>query len=312
MISRRDLTCPLCSCRAGRDERRLVGFQLVRCTECRFVYVWPRPSRDASRHSYATGAKGGAPAVSADDAASEELMRAYDLEYTSYVRRSLADRLRRVADGRPVQRMLDFGCGSGHFLGLARDVLRCETYGVELNPVGALGARRFGFELHAGPLEDVPFGDASFDLVYASQVFEHLPEPRAELAVLCRLLAPGGRLYVEVPNYGSISIRVGRDRFASNTPPGHVNYFTPWTLRNLVESCGLGVRAVRTTGLNHRALLGRDASQSDPGRTTTDPRTGHERSASVLRSQLLWFIDTVLSIPGWGMQIEIIAERSAA
>jgi SAM-dependent methyltransferase len=309
MVQRSDLLCPLCAGCSGHDERLLAGYPLVRCDSCSFVFTWPRPSREASRERYATGARGGtsAPAASGVDVG-EELMREYEAEYTPYVLQSLAARLRRVAGRRPVRRMLDFGCGSGHVLGLAREVLGCQIHGVELHPVGHLGAARFGFDLQAGALEDAAFQNSSFDLIYASQVFEHLPDPRAELAILRRLLAPEGRLYIEVPNYASISIRVGRDRFVSNTPPGHLNYFTPTTLRRLVQSAGLAVAVLRTTGLNYRALLGRERSAGEAQGGDSHSRKPR-LSSSALRTKMLWFVDQVLSIPGWGTQVEIVARR---
>jgi predicted SAM-dependent methyltransferase len=57
---------------------------------------------------------------------------------------------------------------------------------------------------HVGDLRDLSrFGDASFDMVYASHVFEHLGHrrdlPRA-LREVARILRPGGRFFVSVPN----------------------------------------------------------------------------------------------------------------
>jgi len=49
-------------------------------------------------------------------------------------------------------------------------------------------------------LGSLPFADASFDLVTCNMVFEHLPDPRAILQEMSRVLAPGGTLMVHTPN----------------------------------------------------------------------------------------------------------------
>jgi len=67
---------------------------------------------------------------------------------------------------------------------------------------------------------------------------EHLRRPRDEVAELARLLRPGGVLFVHVPNYASLTIRLGVSRFAYNEPPGHVNFFTPATLHKLLSATG--------------------------------------------------------------------------
>jgi hypothetical protein len=196
-----------------------------------------------------------------------------------------------------------------------------------MHPVGKLGASRFGFTLHAGSLEDAPFAPGSFDLVHAGQVLEHLPEPLHELELLRRLLAPGGLVAIEVPNYGSISIRLGRDRFTSNVPPGHLNYFTPATLQRLVREAGLDVVWSRTSGLNYRDLCtppARPAAGPVPPQTQAPPVPTETAPTAALpvelqpstafatgrihpKLRLLEAVDDVLTTLGWGMQNELVA-----
>jgi SAM-dependent methyltransferase len=243
----------------------------------------------------------------------EAVFSSVDAQQTPYLEYALVQRLLRLARLRPMRRVLDFGCGSGHLLGLARRVLGWETYGVDLDPVAALGARRFGFVLHGGPLETAPFEPGSFDLVYAAQVLEHLPEPRSELAFAREFLAPGGLLFVELPNYESLSIRLGRDDFVNNRPPGHLNYFGRAPLCRLLVSCGLELVTVRTTGIAYRALLGfhhtpqpvRDTSAvASPAGSL--PRVG---LPARLKLRVLHALDTLQTFPGWGVQLEAVARR---
>lgn len=54
-------------------------------------------------------------------------------------------------------------------------------------------------ELVQADLMDLPFPDASFDVVICSHVLEHVPDDRAAMAELARVLTPGGRALVLVP-----------------------------------------------------------------------------------------------------------------
>lgn len=99
-------------------------------------------------------------------------------------------------------RILDAGCGSGrNMVQLAR---RGTVTGIELAPASLEAARERG----VGPVvpgsldEPLPFGDAAFDLALALDVLEHVEDDRAALAELARVVAPGGRLLVTVPQYG--------------------------------------------------------------------------------------------------------------
>ena len=301
--------CPVCNGPHGREERTLDDYPLVACADCGMVYVWPRPARDTSRASYAAGRRGATADDSPPALGAADLFALYENEHTPYVEEALGRRLDRFARRRPIRRMLDFGCGSGHLLGLARARLGCETFGIELHPVAELGARRFGFTLHAGLLEDVPFPAASFDLVYCAQVLEHLPEPGLEVARLVALLAPGGLLFVEVPNYGSLAIRLHRDPFTNNRPPGHLNYFRRGPLRRLLSGAGLELLSVRTPGVPHRAIAsGRTAPARPTAAAAPSPNRPFGRGTRA-RFRVLAAADALIGLPGWGLQLEAIARQ---
>ena len=98
-------------------------------------------------------------------------------------------------------RILDAGCGSGrNMVDLAR---RGTVAGVELasSSLDAARARDVG-EVRAGSLEEpLPFADGAFDLAVALDVLEHLSDDELAWAELARVVAPGGRLVVTVPQY---------------------------------------------------------------------------------------------------------------
>ena len=102
----------------------------------------------------------------------------------------------------PAARILDAGCGSGrNMVELAR---RGAVTGLELAPASLEAARaRDAGTVVAGSLgEPLSFADDSFDLAVALDVLEHVQDDRAALRELARIVVPGGRLVVTVPQYG--------------------------------------------------------------------------------------------------------------
>jgi SAM-dependent methyltransferase len=155
-------------------------------------------------------------------------------------------------------RLLDFACGSGAFFELAQS-RGWDAHGTELGEWAAQAATARNLKnLHIGTLAELQFPANSFDVVHAAQVFEHLPQPKNELREIRRLLRPQGLLYIDVPNYRTLSIVLGRDDFMLNEPPQHVSYFTPRTLQQLLSTAGFDVTSVGTEGgLKWENLLGR-------------------------------------------------------
>jgi SAM-dependent methyltransferase len=103
----------------------------------------------------------------------------------------------------PNPRILDAGCGSGRTLVELRKL--GQASGIELSPHAAEMARqRGGAEIQVGRLEELPWEDATFDLITCMDVIEHTPDDRRTLRELRRVCKPGGWLYVTVPAYQAL------------------------------------------------------------------------------------------------------------
>jgi len=102
---------------------------------------------------------------------------------------------------RPGQRLLDAGCGTGGFLRWALDTGSLSyAAGVDIGSAAVELARGRvpEVDLRVASLADVPFGDATFDLVVSNDVLQHVPEAelRKSLSELRRVLAPAGVVLV--------------------------------------------------------------------------------------------------------------------
>lgn len=105
-----------------------------------------------------------------------------------------------LADRSPRTTLLDVGCGFGFAVDAWSRLGLGPAIGVELADYGQVGARMLGITVHDQLLDDCPaLAGRQFDVVYASEVIEHVPDPRAFVASLARYLAPDGLLVLTTP-----------------------------------------------------------------------------------------------------------------
>jgi SAM-dependent methyltransferase len=115
-------------------------------------------------------------------------------------RRAVIWALLRRAQAPASPRLLDAGCGTGR--NLAEYGAPGRATGVDPSASAVAFCRARGIEgVTQGAIEELPFGDGSFDLILATDVLEHVERDDRALAELRRVAAPGARLLVTVPAY---------------------------------------------------------------------------------------------------------------
>jgi SAM-dependent methyltransferase len=167
----------------------------------------------------------------------------------------------------PGRRLLDVGCAAGFFVERACQ-RGWQATGIEPSDWAAEAARQRSFmHVITGKLEDSNYAASSFDCITALQVLEHLPKPAELVREIHRLLVPGGVFYADVPNFRSLTISLGVDDFELNRPPGHLNYFTPNSVKRLLEKAGFtGVSTWTGGGIKYENLWGRRTDRGEWGR----------------------------------------------
>jgi SAM-dependent methyltransferase len=171
------------------------SFPLVECAGCglRFLAVQPTGEGLASLYSAEYFQRDFRCGRSAVAYSSEETFRAEN--------QSLLDAFERLGpdprDARVPRSLLEVGSAGGWLLKHARE-RGWRVLGVELSAEAVAQARSLGLEVFHGDLLAAALAPAAFDLVYMGDVLEHVPDCRAALVEVARVLRPGGHfLYAD-------------------------------------------------------------------------------------------------------------------
>lgn len=242
--------CPMChgheraslgstkdAMRAAEDE-----WQLWSCRRCHSVWLDPRPD-DASipaayDFDYLTH---GSPQVLQRASWMASLIDGY-LNHRFNMRRRPASRwgfpvfsmippLRLKLDyfGRHLPsssggRLLDVGCGNGDFVALAA-TMGWDAEGVDPDHAAIAACRARGVRVTHGFVDDLPIEKRSsyWDAITLSHSLEHVPDPRGMLLRMFDMLAPGGTLWVALPNPDAIGARFYGLDWESYDVPRHLS-----------------------------------------------------------------------------------------
>jgi SAM-dependent methyltransferase len=158
-----------------------------------------------------------------------------------------------LAEARPGERVLDLGCGAGRFLAALADA-GARPVGVEIAAEALERARENapGAELAlVEPEGSLPLAHGSIDLVWCSEVLEHVPDVAHLLLEVRRVLAPGGRVLATVPFHGRLqAAAIALARFDAHFDPlgQHVRFFTRRSLAATLAHAGFEDVDVRPWG----------------------------------------------------------------
>lgn len=242
--------CPLCGGMEALLLRRYSPepWRVVQCTGCDFVFL----SNIVAYHRLVNEFAWDKQRLVEQDRRSDQWpLRMWVERKTRWRLRIFARdedaRLRRLfARGR----VLDVGCGAGN-----RVPEPFVPYGIEISETlwkraaSAMSARG-GEALHGPAIELLPrFPDGYFNGVVLRSYLEHETQPRDVLQEVRRALRPDGKVFVRVPNYGSVNRRVMGARWCGFRYPDHVNYFTAASLRQMAAKCGLRMRTLNALNL---------------------------------------------------------------
>jgi SAM-dependent methyltransferase len=130
-------------------------------------------------------------------------------------------------------RLLDLGCGKVPLYLAYKDLV---TECVCVDWENTLHKNEY-LDSHCDLTQALPFADGEFDTIILSDVLEHLPQPELLWREMTRILAPGGRILMNVPFYYQI-----------HEHPHDFYRYTEFALRRFVQEAGLTLVKLEAIG----------------------------------------------------------------
>ena len=245
-----NIKCPACNNSSYRTVlsvchdilHRFPGtWSVVECSHCQLAYTAPRSTK-------------------------EDIARYYPSQYAPYnlgagVRHHIIGAfLRRMLMspywfiyGDPVWRespfgrstLLEIGCGNGRLLQqMSKQGWKC--IGIDISPVAVERTRENVPEVSVFQSTLADFStQQSFDMIIMSQVLEHLPDPLESLERCFKMLSPGGKLFIGIPNFGSAESKLFGKYWMGLDIPRHMVHFSEPVIVSLLKNCGFLVVNIR-------------------------------------------------------------------
>jgi 2-polyprenyl-3-methyl-5-hydroxy-6-metoxy-1,4-benzoquinol methylase len=144
-------------------------------------------------------------------------------------------------------RILDIGCGDGHFLAVAKRK-GWQVFGTEYTDEAVTVSRAKGIEIHQGAIQD--YVADQFDIITSFEVLEHINDGREHARKINSLLRNGGLFYFTTPNFNSFSRKTLGGKWNVIEYPEHLTYYTVRTVTKLLTEAGFEKQSIRTTGFS--------------------------------------------------------------
>ncbi|UFW75199.1 class I SAM-dependent methyltransferase [Bradyrhizobium sp. WU425] len=153
--------------------------------------------------------------------------------------RDKSSNLKTLLGDRPVENVLEVGCGTGAVLAAVKELgVGSSHIGVDYaDPSKHLDPQARDLDLKQYDGKRLPFPDRSFDLVFASHVVEHVPEPRGFIEEMARVSRKF--VYTEVPC--ELHLRTSFPAMQRSLNIGHINAYSPESFLLLLQTSGLDV-----------------------------------------------------------------------
>lgn len=223
-------SCLICKQSGQKKIARRQNVNIFECANCLITFAIGEQKRSNVQT-----------VVDTDPDFYEATMGGFD-QQLEYAQQILPNRIKEYSKllGKPCTSLLEVGCGTGAYA-KAFDNLGLTYTAVELDPEIA----KFASEKTSSQIINADFtkfeSTSRYDVVFASQVFEHILEPDVFLKK-AQELAPGGILHLDVPNHQSLL--ASARKIASKTdygfiqPPYHMISYTANVLRQRLEQNG--------------------------------------------------------------------------
>lgn len=240
---REQVKCPACDAE-GDHAFNKDGFDYALCSNCSTLYVSPRPANEAFNRYYT-------------EAPSVEYWATIFYKVTADARREklwkpkarlIQQTIKRFGTG--AEKVIDIGGGYGIFAEEMKALSGNAVTVIEPSPYLANSCRDRGIDVVEKFLEDVKHGDLpeSGRAFVSFELFEHLHDPALFLRQLSGLMRSGDLFIFTTLSGTGIDIQALWEDSKSVSPPHHLNFLNPHSVKLLLKRVGLQALEVSTPG----------------------------------------------------------------
>jgi 2-polyprenyl-3-methyl-5-hydroxy-6-metoxy-1,4-benzoquinol methylase len=231
--------CPVCDGRAflpfitAQDYSiSRETFPIIRCTDCGLLITTPRPSNDKLASYYSS------PVYTSHVNTAKTI---FDKIYFSARQFTLKWKLSLLENTIPAssqKNLLDFGCGTGEFLKVAK-TNGWSTIGMEPSPFARQQADTTIAQDIKASTQEVTRHNQRFNAITLWHVLEHVENLNETLKTLKDLLEQSGIIFIAVPNHNSRDSAHYKQYWAGYDVPRHLWHFNTKSMKRLLENHAL-------------------------------------------------------------------------
>jgi len=229
----RYVNCNLC----GLNRTEIIQeaeepFKVVKCKSCGLVYTNPQPGRKLIEEHYQK------------EYYKEWIEKQMERRISMWKRR-----IKEIKEYKSNGNLLDVGCGIGTFLRLAKEE-GFEIFGTEISDYACKYVKdNLKIDVFRGNLEEANFPPVSFDVVTIWHTLEHLPNPKAILKEINRIIKKDGLLVIAAPNLNNFIMKFlylivkGKKLvlFSDQAKEWHFYHFSSQTITSMLKKTGFRV-----------------------------------------------------------------------
>lgn len=238
-----DIDCPGCSGVRGGEmvEFYKYGFSHVKCRNCNVLYVSPRPTQKMLFEYYRE--------YEAPKVWNELLVETNrDRKYLQHIPRVKI--LKNILKKRQnkLNTFVDLGAGNGNFAkAIDEENIFREVIASDISEVCIESCKKLGLKTKKCSIED--FEDASLDCITFNDLIEHVFDPVEFIKECHKKLSADGILMLSTPNGEGFDFKILKEKTENITPPEHLQYFNPKSIRMLLERLNFNIVDISTPGI---------------------------------------------------------------
>ena len=236
-----DTPCPACG-ENGEFEFIKYGFFHRRCFNCRTLFTSPRPSQELLLKYYNEYE---APRFWTRVLLTTDLVRK-TIQYEPRIKMIIS--LMKERDPNIPELAVDVGAGSGAFaLVLKRWKYFRKVLALDVSKECVEHCRKIGLHSRLGSVQILE--NNSVDLLTVNDLIEHLFCPKSFLEKCFNVIGKSGFISIACPNGEGFDFKILKEKTINITPPEHLNYFNPNSIKGLLEQIGFNQVFIETPGV---------------------------------------------------------------